>query len=362
MKKYIIVGGDGKEYGPVSIQEVKEWVSSGRANGDTRIKEEGAEEWSRLRDMEFFGEGAKPAGPPTIPSHASTPSAHNPKVTPPPTADQLIGELQGRPHTFSIGTCISKGWQLTIGNFWRAALVVICMGLTSTLAALVPFGQFIAGGPLTGGLYYIFLKYLRGEPTTISDLFEGFNRAFLPLFLVYLIISLIMLASLIPMGIAIVGGIIGGVAEAATTGSVPILTIILMSLGILFSVLLMTTLGGMLNFSFPLTMDRGMDAGEAILATWRVTKNCWGSCLGLMIVMSLFSFAFFIPLIGVSLAGILGGVLESSATGNPPILTIILMILGVLLTALLGMFFSAIYFVSMITVAYEQLFGRGVRQ
>ena len=94
MKKYIIVGGDGKEYGPVSIQEVKEWVSSGRANGDTRIKEEGAEEWSRLRDMEFFGVAAKPAGPPTTPSQTSTPSVHNPQVTPPPTAGQLIGELQ----------------------------------------------------------------------------------------------------------------------------------------------------------------------------------------------------------------------------------------------------------------------------
>ena len=56
MKKYTIVGGDSKEYGPVSVQEVSEWISSGRANGETRIKEEGAKEWSRLRDLEVFQE------------------------------------------------------------------------------------------------------------------------------------------------------------------------------------------------------------------------------------------------------------------------------------------------------------------
>ena len=105
-----------------------------------------------------------------------------------------------------------------------------------------------------------------------------------------------------------------------------------------------------------------MDAGEAFTAIWRVTKNCWGKCLGLMIVITLFGIAFFIPLIIVALAGIFGGVLEASATGNPPILTISLMVLGILLTAVLGTLFSGVYALSMITVAYEQLFGRGVQR
>ena len=364
MSKYLIIGGDKKEYGPVSVGEVGEWVRAGRANGDSQIKKVGAEEWERLRDFPEFSSYLSPGTASSdLPPQQTSQQPYNPGVAPAPTADQFMAELQGRPPTFSIGICVSKGWQLTIGNFWRASLTVICMGLTSTLAALVPFGQFIVGGPLTGGLYNIFLKYLRDEPTTIGDLFAGFRRAFLPLFLVHLIISLIMFAAAIPMVIAIIVGIVGGIAEAAATGGKPpVITFFVMGIGILFSWLLMGALSGMLNFSLPLTMDRGMDAGEAFTATWRVTKNCWGKCLGLMIVITLFGIAFFIPLIIVALAGIFGGVLEASATGNPPILTIVLMVLGSLLTTLLGTLISGVYALSMITVAYEQLFGRGVQR
>ncbi|MDG2214235.1 MAG: GYF domain-containing protein [Verrucomicrobiota bacterium] len=324
MKKYIIVGGDGKEYGPVSIQEVKEWVSSDRANGETRIKEEGAEEWSRLRDMEFFGEAAKPAGPPTNPSQASTPSAHNPQVTPPPTADQLIGELQGRLHTFSIGDCLSVGWRLTMDNFGLFILTLICMMLISVVAGFVPFGAIVVSGPLMGGVYFIYLRRLRGEPAEIGQLFVGFNESFLPLFLVYLFQVLAMFVVLIPMIITIVVALVTGVLEAGTTG-VPILSLAIGVLGSLLSMLLMMALGAMLGFAIPLTMDRKMDAWEAFKATWIITKHCWGKCLGM-------SFT----LMAVNLAGIL------------------VLCLGMLVTAPLS--------IAMLAVAYEQLFGRGVRR
>jgi len=324
MNNYIIVGGDGKEYGPVSVQEVKEWISNGRANGDTRIKKEGAEEWSRLRDMEFFGEGAKPAGPPTIPSHASTPSVHNPKVTPPPTADQLIGELQGRPHTFSIGDCFSIGWRLTMDNFGLFILTLICMMLISVVAGFVPLGSFVVSGPLMGGVYFIYLRRLRGEPAEIGQLFVGFNESFLPLFLVYLFQVLAMFVVLIPMIITIIVALVTGALEAGTTG-VPILSLAIGALGSLLSILLMMALGTMLTFAIPLTMDRKMDAWEAFKATWSITKHCWGKCLGM-------SFT----LMAVNLAGML------------------VLCLGMLVTAPLS--------IAMFAVAYEQLFGRGVRR
>ncbi len=324
MNNYIIVGGDGKEYGPVSVQEVKEWISNGRANGDTRIKKEGAEEWSRLRDMEFFGEGAKPAGPPTIPSHASTPSAHNPKVTPPPTADQLIGELQGRPHTFSIGDCFSIGWRLTMDNFGLIILTLICMMLISVVAGFVPFGAIVVSGPLMGGVYFIYLRRLRGEPAEIGQPFVGFNESFLPLFLVYIFVSLAMFVVAIPMIITIVVALVTGAVEANTTG-VPILSLVIGGLGILFSIILMMALGTMLTFAIPLAMDRKMDAWEAFKATWSITKHCWGKCLGM-------SFT----LMAVNLAGFL------------------VLCLGMLVTAPLS--------IAMFAVAYEQLFGRGVRR
>ena len=325
MSKYIIIGGDKKEYGPVSVGEVGEWVRAGRANGDSQIKKVGAEEWERLRDFPEFSSYLSPGTASSdLPPQQTSQQPYNPGVVPAPTADQLMAELQGRPPTFSIGDCFSIGWRLTMDNFGLLLLSVLSLTGLSFAAALVPFGQLIVAGPLMGGTYYIFLKRLRGEPASVGDMFQAFSRSFLPLFLVYLFMSLIIMAAAIPMGIAIVVGIVGGIMEGATTG-VPIISFLLMGLGILFSMLLMTTLGGMFTFSVPLTMDRGMDAGEAFAATWRVTKKCWGKCLGLMIVISL-----------VSIAGFLA------------------LCFGMLVTAPLTL--------AMIAVAYEQLFGRGVQR
>ena len=192
-------------------------------------------------------------------------------------------------------------------------------------SAIVPFGQFIVSGPLMGGVYLIYLKRLRGEPATVGEMFEGFNRSFLPLFLVYLFMTLIMFAAAIPMVIAIIAAVFGGLIEASQTGNIPFLSIIIGVAASLFSCIVMAALGGMLGFSIPLAMDRGMDAGEAFSATWRVTKNCWGKCLGLMLVLGL-----------VGIAGFLA------------------LCFGMLVTVPLTF--------AMIAVAYEQLFGRGVQR
>jgi uncharacterized RDD family membrane protein YckC len=51
---FTIIGGDGKEYGPVSVEQVREWLASGRANLDTRAKHIGYEQWKRLGDFDEF--------------------------------------------------------------------------------------------------------------------------------------------------------------------------------------------------------------------------------------------------------------------------------------------------------------------
>ncbi len=237
MSKYIIIGGDKKEYGPVSVGEVGEWVRAGRANGDSQIKKVGAEEWERLRDFPEFSSYLSPGTASSdLPPQQSPQQPHNPDVAPAPTADQFMAELQGRPPTFSIGDCFSIGWRLTMDNFGLLLLSVLSLTGLSFAAALVPFGQLIVAGPLMGGTYYIFLKRLRGEPASVGDMFDGFNRSFLPLFLVYLFMTLIIMAAAIPMGIAVIVGIVGGIMESATTG-VPIISFLLMGLGILFSML-----------------------------------------------------------------------------------------------------------------------------
>ena len=61
---FTIIGGDGKEYGPVPANQLREWIAAGRANLDTKAKAHGADEWRRLGDYVDFG--APAPVPPSI--------------------------------------------------------------------------------------------------------------------------------------------------------------------------------------------------------------------------------------------------------------------------------------------------------
>ena len=45
---YTIIGGDGKEYGPVSAEDIKRWVSTEKANGRTLVRTSKDSQWQPL--------------------------------------------------------------------------------------------------------------------------------------------------------------------------------------------------------------------------------------------------------------------------------------------------------------------------
>jgi hypothetical protein len=51
---YKILGGDGKEYGPVSVETLQQWISEGRANAQTQLQAEGAAGWTALGQVPEF--------------------------------------------------------------------------------------------------------------------------------------------------------------------------------------------------------------------------------------------------------------------------------------------------------------------
>jgi uncharacterized RDD family membrane protein YckC len=59
---FTIIGGDGKEYGPATTEQIRAWLAAGRANLDTKAKAAGSDEWRRLGDYAEFAaaEGAPP--------------------------------------------------------------------------------------------------------------------------------------------------------------------------------------------------------------------------------------------------------------------------------------------------------------
>lgn len=52
---YKIIGDDKKVYGPVSIDQLRQWQAEGRVNGETQVQAEGSAEWIPLASIPGFG-------------------------------------------------------------------------------------------------------------------------------------------------------------------------------------------------------------------------------------------------------------------------------------------------------------------
>ena len=51
---YKIIGADGREYGPITADQLRDWITEGRANAQTRALAEGTAEWKPLTEyLEF---------------------------------------------------------------------------------------------------------------------------------------------------------------------------------------------------------------------------------------------------------------------------------------------------------------------
>jgi hypothetical protein len=51
---YKIIGADQIEYGPITAEQVRQWVAEGRLNGLSKIQAEGSGVWKQLRDTPEF--------------------------------------------------------------------------------------------------------------------------------------------------------------------------------------------------------------------------------------------------------------------------------------------------------------------
>jgi hypothetical protein len=58
---YKIIGADGKEYGPITAEQLRQWVAEGRANAQTQVLPEGAANWTTVGQLPEFA-----AAPPGI--------------------------------------------------------------------------------------------------------------------------------------------------------------------------------------------------------------------------------------------------------------------------------------------------------
>ena len=71
---FTILGGDGKQYGPIPVATLREWIQQGRANAETQVLAEGATSWQALGTVAEFadllGAAAVPADAPVADTSA----------------------------------------------------------------------------------------------------------------------------------------------------------------------------------------------------------------------------------------------------------------------------------------------------
>jgi hypothetical protein len=62
---YKIIGADQKEYGPVTAEQLRQWLAEGRVSAQTQVLPEGATEWKPLGTLPEFA-GAAPGPVPVL--------------------------------------------------------------------------------------------------------------------------------------------------------------------------------------------------------------------------------------------------------------------------------------------------------
>jgi uncharacterized membrane protein len=273
---YKIIGADQREYGPVSAEQIHQWIAEGRANGATSVQPEGAAEWVPLSSLPEFAEALTAQAP----RFAATPQ-------PPTTDPTALAEIaRQRRASLDLGLCVSRSWNLfkkNAGLLIAATVIflVLVMGLNQVVALFtrntmqsVMAGNLSPGAVLvllvanlpdmalsallTGGIYTILLKLVRGQPTGIGDLFAGFG---------------------------------GSAAQLVLAG---IIVHLLVGLGLLLCIVPGIYLSTAWIFTVPLIVDRQLDFWSAMEVSRKGVNPHWWSVFCLLIVVALISIVGFL--------------------------------------------------------------------
>lgn len=233
--RFFMIGGDGREYGPVDASQIRDWIRQRRADGATQLRREDGKEFAPLSAWpefaEEFGGSTNKDTPPQPPLLDSA------------KAEQIASEIIGKGINISVGGCFTRAWNLYTAHFGiltgTTALVLIILSLLHSVPAAGSVVGVALGGVLVAGLSVVFLKAIRGQKAEVNDLFLGFNRNFVPL----------LLAS--------------------------VLVFILVSAGLLLCVLPGIYLAVAWMFVYTLIFERSIDFWPAMELSRKVVHECW---------------------------------------------------------------------------------------
>lgn len=119
---YKIIGTDGRQYGPVTGEQIRRWLTENRVNAQTLVQAEGLTEWKPLISFSEFASEFRMA-PPQIVSSLPNPRASN-KI-----AAGICGILLG---------CL--GIHKFILGYTTAGLIMLLVSILTPIVSCFTFG------------------------------------------------------------------------------------------------------------------------------------------------------------------------------------------------------------------------------
>ena len=285
---YTIIGGDQKKYGPVTAEQLRQWLAEGRVNEQTSVQSEGTTEWKPLAAFPEFADAlvSKPPAGGLPPAAAAQPG--------------LAEDIFSRDYDLDIGRCVGDGWNMLKNNFGTvfggvAIFLLIqvgfsLLGLIPIVGILASLGSLIVYGPLMGGLYYLILKNIRRQRAEIGDIFSGFRLAFGQLLLGYIVVALLTGVAALP-GMAIMAVPIFMMIRHHAMEAGPVLLVVF---GVIIAMIPAIYLGISWMFSLPLIIDKQMEFWPAMSASRKMVGKHWWLVFGLMVVCGLINLVGFL--------------------------------------------------------------------
>ncbi|MBI5687107.1 MAG: DUF4339 domain-containing protein [Verrucomicrobia bacterium] len=285
-----IVGGDGKEYGPIDLATIQQWAREGRVAGQTQVWDSRTGQWQPAAQIAELA--AAFSAPPPAPAAA-------PGVAPtgPAPGAELAGQILQRDYTVAFGDWLNQGWNFfkaNMGFALGACWIVFGMSFGVSAIGMIPcFGavvqlafNLVVQPVLIGGVWYVLLQRRRGQTVSFGNIFDGFNLFFAQAILVNLIMTVLILAAALP------GGVVVGIG-ALLADSRNMLGVSLVVLGVGLIMVPVLYLGVCYSFALPLVADRRMQFWAAMETSRRVVARHWfaifayGLVVGLLTMLGL---------------------------------------------------------------------------
>lgn len=200
------------------------------------------------------------------------------------------------PSAINAGDCVSNAWNLVKQNYGMYLGIAL---VAMILAGCIPCVSLFLVGPIIGGVYYVLLREMRGEPVEFGMMFKGFEK-FVPLMVIGLVQAI---PEIIGQGLRLVAqfgqiGLSGDKNKDFFQSSNPdfaiasglliviaIVAVVLILFGIAWRVLLF--------FAIPIALERDLGPVDAM----RLSAKAAMSNVGGLIV--LFIFEFLLALLGI---------------------------------------------------------------